>query len=109
MKKAIVLGGSRGIGRGITDALTSVCDVHSYSSSSVDTGNMADIDKLIMTHKNTDILVLNTGGPPAIDFFEISEKTWETYHSQLFLGFCRLLQNMKINDGGYVFLISDAA
>ena len=49
---------------------------------------------------------LNTGGPTAINFFDIQEETWQKYHNQLFLGFCRLLQSIHINDGGYVFLIS---
>ena len=29
-------------------------------------------------------------------------------HNQLFLGFCILLQKIKINEGGYVFLISSS-
>ncbi|MDF2427596.1 MAG: SDR family oxidoreductase, partial [Nitrosopumilus sp.] len=30
------------------------------------------------------------------------------YHNQLFLGFVTVLQNIKINDGGYIFLISSS-
>ena len=106
MKKAIVLGGTRGIGGAIANRLTEIdINVNAYSSS-VDTGNIRHIDQLIKNHDNVDILVLNTGGPPAINFFEIKEETWQKYHNQLFLGFCKLLQNIHINDGGYVFLIS---
>jgi len=50
--------------------------------------------------------VLNTGGPPAKEFYNITEDEWKKYHNQLFLGFCLLLQNITIRDGGYVFLIS---
>jgi len=51
---------------------------------------------------------LNTGGPKAKEFFSVSEEEWKKYHNQLFLGFCLLLQNITINDGGYVFLISSS-
>jgi 3-oxoacyl-[acyl-carrier protein] reductase len=107
MKKALILGGSRGIGGAIADSLAnSDLDVHGFSSSVVDTGNFEHIDWLVENHPDTDVLVLNTGGPPAVDFFEIDQKTWEKYHNQLFVGFCRLLQNIHINDNGYVFLVS---
>ena len=77
-----------------------------FSSKEVDTGNLEHITNLVDQHPSTDILVLNTGGPPAIDFFDIDLDTWDKYYRQLFLGFCVLLQNIKINDGGYVFLVS---
>jgi 3-oxoacyl-[acyl-carrier protein] reductase len=106
MKKAIILGGSRGIGGAITDNLKKNYSVVSFSSSKCDTGNLNQIKKVTDSHPVTDILVLNTGGPPAINFFEIDKATWEKYHNQLFLGFCTLLQNIHIKSGGYVFLIS---
>jgi 3-oxoacyl-[acyl-carrier protein] reductase len=107
MKKAIVLGGSRGIGAAITRNLKKVGVNNIFSfSSDLDTGNMGHIEKLTKKHKKVDILVLNTGGPPAIDFFDITKKDWEKYHNQLFLGFCKILQEIEINENGYVFLIS---
>lgn len=107
MKKAIVLGGSRGIGAAITRNLKKVGVNNIFSfSSDLDTGNMDHIEKLTKKHKKVDILVLNTGGPPAIDFFDITKKDWEKYHNQLFLGFCKILQEIEINENGYVFLIS---
>ena len=60
----------------------------------------------MQTHSNTDILVLNTGGPPVIEFKKISEEDWNNYHNQLFLGFCTILQQISINDNGYIFLIT---
>jgi len=107
MKKAVVLAGTRGIGRAISNSLKDIdLDVNAYSSKEVDTGNLKDIDKLVSTHPEVDVLVLNTGGPPAIDFFEIDQNTWLKYHNQLFLGFVHLLQNIKIKENGYVFLVS---
>tara|TARA_R110002020_G_scaffold275444_1_gene490648 strand:- start:495 stop:1142 length:648 start_codon:yes stop_codon:yes gene_type:complete len=106
--KAIVLGGSRGIGRAIASELENIkCEVNSYSSTEVDTGNLTHIQKLVDEHEEgVDVLVLNTGGPPAIEFEKITIEIWEKYHKQMFLGFCYLLQNIKIKKNGYVFLVS---
>jgi len=43
---------------------------------------------------------------PAWSMDKMSEEDWKLYHNQLFLGFCTILQNIKVNDGGYIFLIS---
>ena len=66
------------------------------------------VKEFLKTHTQTDILVLNTGGPAPKQFPTITEEDWKTYHNQLFLGFCTILQNIKINDGGYIFLISSS-
>ena len=107
MKKAIVLGASRGIGKSISDSLKKLdLDVFSLSSNDIDTSNLDSVNKFANENNSTDILVLNTGGPPIIEFEKISKEDWEKYHNQLFLGFCTLLQKIKINDGGYVFAIT---
>ena len=107
MKKAIVLGASRGIGKSISDSLKKLdLDVFSLSSNDIDTSNLDSVNKFANENNSTDILVLNTGGPPIIEFKKISKEDWEKYHSQLFVGFCTLLQKIKINDGGYVFAIT---
>jgi len=107
MTRAIVLGGSRGIGKAISDALKSIeIDVFAASKNDIDTSNLDSVRKFLEKNTQTDILVLNTGGPPAKQFSDVSEKDWKLYHNQLFLGFCTILQNIKINDGGYIFLIS---
>ena len=107
MKKAIVLGGSRGIGKAIVNSLRSIeIDVFATSKKDIDTSNLDSVKKFLEKHTQTDILILNTGGPPAKQFSDISEKEWKLYHDQLFLGFCTILQNIKINNGGYIFLIS---
>lgn len=107
-KKALVLAGSRGIGKAIANALeeTAFLDVDALSSQQLDTSDLDACMDLCNHYKSVDVLVLNTGGPPAKDFADISLGDWNKYHNQLFLGFALILQNIKINDGGFVFLIS---
>ena len=107
MTRAIVLGGSRGIGKAISESLKSIkIDVFAASKKDIDTSNLSSVKKFLETHNQTDILILNTGGPAPKQFSTITEDDWKLYHNQLFLGFCTILQNIKINDGGYIFLIS---
>ena len=107
MTKAIVLGGSRGVGKSISNALKTIeIDVFAASKNEIDTSNLDSVRKFLEKNTQTDILVLNTGGPDPKPFLTITEEDWNRYHNQLFLGFVTILQNIKINDGGYIFLIS---
>lgn len=109
MTSAIVLGGSRGMGKAISESLRSInFDVFSASKEDIDTSNLESVKKFVEIHKEVDVLVLNTGGPPAKEFSNVTEEDWNKYHNQLFLGFCILLQTIKINEGGYIFLISSS-
>ena len=104
--KSIVLSSSKGIGKDIADKLTKFGEVIRTSSSTLDTSNMEQVRKFVEKQQQTDVLVLNTGGPPAKDFYEITEDEWFKYYNQLFYSFVYILQNLKINDNGYIFLIS---
>jgi len=109
MASAIVLGGSRGIGKAISDGLKSIgYNVVSTSKKELDTSDLSSVKNFIKNNKTTDVLVLNTGGPPGKEFDSVTEDEWQKYHNQLFLGFCIILQNITINDGGYVFLMSSS-
>jgi 3-oxoacyl-[acyl-carrier protein] reductase len=108
LKKAVVLAGSRGIGKGIADRLSDLdfLDVAGLSSKDLDTSYMEDVERFISQNKSLDILVLNTGGPPSKDFKDITQEDCTRYHNQLFYGFFKILQEVKINDGGFIFLVS---
>ena len=109
MTSAIVLGGSRGIGKAISESLKSLeIDVFAASKNDIDTSNLSSVNEFVKNHNQTDILVLNTGGPEPKPFATVTEEDWKSYHNQLFLGFVTILQNIKINDGGYIFLISSS-
>lgn len=109
MTSAIVLGGSRGIGKAISESLKSLeIDVFATSKSDIDTSDLSSVREFVKNHNQTDVLVLNTGGPAPKPFATVTEEDWKKYHNQLFLGFVTILQNIKINDGGYIFLISSS-
>jgi len=107
MTDAIVIGGSRGIGRAIAESLRTIgCNVLATSRKQIDTSDLESVRKFAGENKETDIIVLNTGGPPPKEFGQVTIPEWSKYHNQLFLGFCLLLDGIKIRSGGYIFLIS---
>ena len=106
-KEAIVVAGSRGIGNAIAESLIEAgLSVTATSKKDLDTSDLDSVEDFINSNAETDVLVLNTGGPPAMDFYEIQQDDFLKYHNQLFLSFCLMLQNIKVRDGGYVFLVS---
>ncbi len=107
IKKSIILASSKGIGKSIAISLNSVSEkVVTLSSKDLDTSNLTNVKRFIKKQKSVDVLVLNTGGPPSLDFKNITNKLWLKYFNQLFLSFSMILRDMKINDNGYIFLIS---
>lgn len=105
--KTIVIGGSKGIGKAIVESLTEAdYSIISTSSSDLDTSDIQQVKAFVEKIVDTDVLVFNTGGPPAKNFFEINEREWNHYFHQLFYSFVYILQHLKVNDNGYIFLIS---
>lgn len=108
-KKAIVLGGSKGIGKEITKNLAKLrIKVISCSRQEIDTSDLNSVIKFYKKHPKIDILILNSGGPSPLKFEEITIEDWQKYFKQLFLSFFLILQNIKINNNGYVFYISSS-
>tara|TARA_X000000950_G_scaffold288608_1_gene406254 strand:+ start:851 stop:1522 length:672 start_codon:yes stop_codon:yes gene_type:complete len=107
--KILVLGGSKGIGKSISDLVKkNYKQVKSFSSKDVDTSDLSSVKKFVKNNKSTDVIVLNSGGPPNLKFEKINEKIWYKYFNQLFLGFTLILKNIKINNNGYIFYISSS-
>ena len=74
MTKAIVLGGSRGIGKAISNSLKSIeIDVFAASKNDIDTANLNSVKKFLDIHNEADILILNTGGPKPKPFSDITK------------------------------------
>ena len=83
MKNAIVLAGSRGIGKGIADSLSQLnINVTRTSTQDIDTAVPSTVNRFILNNPTTDILVLNTGGPPSQKFEDITREECEKYHDQ---------------------------
>ena len=72
--KELVIGGTSGIGKGIAQSLANVgLDIQVTNREILDTGDMTSVHRFLDTQEEAiDVLVLNTGGPPAKSFFEIS-------------------------------------
>jgi len=105
--KALVIGSSKGIGKSISQKLKELkFKIISPSREELDTSKISSVKKFIKKNNQFDILILNTGGPPPMNFFDIDEKMWSKYYNQLFLSFVIMLQKIKVNKNGYVFLIS---
>ena len=107
--KSIILGASKGIGKSIHKNLSEIpfiSEIIATSSADIDTSNLDSVKQFVENQAYTDILVLNTGGPPAKSFYDITEDEWLKYFNQLFYSFVYILQNLRINEGGFVFLIS---
>lgn len=105
--KALILGGSKGIGKSIKENLKELnYKIISPSRRELDTSKTISVKKFLKKNKNFDVVVLNTGGPPPKNFFDINEKLWNKYYNQLFLSFTLILQKIIVNNNGYVFLIS---
>ena len=107
MKSALILGSSKGIGKSIKKKISDLnIKIISPSSKELDTSNLDSVKKFLKSLKSVDYLILNTGGPPAKDFFSITENEWNRYYVQLFLSFVIILQKTKLKKNGFIFLIS---
>ena len=75
-KKAVILGGSKGLGASIYKNLKrlNIREVISCSSKDIDTSDLKSVDSFCKKHPIIDIIVLNTGGPPNLKFKDITNE-----------------------------------
>ena len=107
--KAIIIGGSKGIGKSIADNIKKNCKkVIKCSRKDIDTSNLDSVKKFLKKNLSADILVLNSGGPPPLKIDQIDEAIWYKYFNQLFLSYFLILKKIKINKDGYIFYISSS-
>lgn len=105
--KAIILGGTAGIGLAISKRLRRVCKkVIAVGRKDIDTTSIKKVKSFCKKHKFADVLVLNSGGPENLNFKEITDEIWIENFNKLFLSFVNILKSIKISQKGYVFLIS---
>ena len=105
--KALIIGGTSGIGKSIFDNIKSTCsEIKITGRKELDTSSMVSVKFIKRYQKEKfDILVLK-GGPPDINFFKISDKIWIENFNKLFLSFLNLIKGLRLNKKGYIFLIS---
>src|SRR5688572_3129567 len=125
---AMVAAASKGLGRAIAEALAAEgCKLSLCSRSgpdfgdlsvSCDVSNPADLqrwyDATIERFGQVDILVTNTGGPPAAPFLDLSEDQWQTGIESTLMNIVRLCRLVipdmqKRNWGRIVHLTSFVA
>ena len=105
--KAIVLGGTSGIGKSISQNLKGTCKkVIPLGSKDINTLSLESVEVFCKKYYGPDVLVLNTGGPPDIKFKKIDNEIWTENFNKLFLSFSNIIKNIGIKKNGYVFLIS---
>ena len=108
-KKAIILGGSKGLGKSIALNLKEIkYKIVSCSRKDIDTSNLNSVENFIKKNKFADVIVLNSGGPPPIKFQNINVNDWKKYFNQLFLSYFLILNKIKVKKNGYVFYLSSS-
>ena len=105
--KAIVLGATSGIGKSIAQNLKGTCKkVISLGSKDINTSSLKSVKNFCKKYYGPDILVLNTGGPPDLNFKTINNEIWIENFNKLILSFSNIIKDIGIKKNGYVFLIS---
>jgi 3-oxoacyl-[acyl-carrier protein] reductase len=134
-KKALVMGGSSGLGRAIAESLVkegaevAICSrnleklkqaaleigcAHYYACDLSKVGEAQKVtEKALSEMKGLDILVTNTGGPNKGNFLEVSNNQWQEDFQSLWMSVVDSLKvalpQMKKNNYGRVLLVTSLA
>ena len=93
--KAIVLGATSGIGKSIAQNLKGTCKkVISLGSKDINTSSLKSVKNFWKKYYGPDILVLNTGGPPDLNFKTINNEIWIENFNKLFLSFSNIIKTL---------------
>ena len=112
-RRALVLGGNKGIGYGIARGFAeagaevfltsrSVADAQKAAATlgplaqglACDTGSLDSVDAACAAAGVVDILVLNSGGPPPGSAIGVSPEQWRTSFESMFVGLVRATDNL---------------
>jgi hypothetical protein len=95
--KAIILGASSGIGKSIAKNLKGTCKkVISLSSNDVNTSSLKSVQNFCKKYYGPNVLVLNTGGPPDMQFSKINNEVWIENFNKLFLSFSNIIKDVGV-------------
>ncbi len=134
-KKALVMGGSTGLGRSIAEALVqegaevAICSrsleklkkaaamIHCQHYFSCDLSKPGESKRVVEEAMKKmgliDILVTNTGGPQKAHFLEVSENQWQEDFQNLWMSVVEslkvVLPKMKENNFGRILLVTSIA
>jgi 3-oxoacyl-[acyl-carrier protein] reductase len=112
-RRALVMGGTRGIGLGIAkafaeagaaivltgrkaeDAASAAAGIKAAAGLALDTGDLAQIDSVHAAAEaalggGIDILVLNGGGPPPGSAMGVASEMWQQHWTAMFVGLVRM-------------------
>ena len=113
-KRALVLGASRGLGRGIATALAAegakvvlaarnrerlaeVAAALKGQSEPVDLGDPASVERLakaVLAGGGVDILINNTGGPPTGPILQVEGDTWRSWYQAMAISLFELTRQL---------------
>ena len=103
--KAIILGATSGIGRSIAQNLKGTCKkVISLGSKDVNTSSLKSVKNFCKKYYGPDVLVINTGGPPDLEFNKINNDLWIENFNKLFLSFSNIIKDVGIKKMDMFFL-----
>ena len=86
LKKAIIIGGSKGIGKAFLQTSRKLDMQSCLAQEEVDTAKLHSVEQFIKKNKSADLINFSSGGPPP-KFKQITVDDWRKYFNRSFLAF----------------------